>query len=122
VSVVISAPVVEEGAKGLGLLLLLVLARRYFNGPLDGLIYGSLLGGGFAFTENIIYYSRQLEAEGALEMLELVVQRGLFGLFGHARYTAATGSIVGFVGRERGTAIGVVVVLPALIPGIRMHV
>jgi len=121
VSVVISAPVVEESAKGLGLLLLLVLARRYFNGPLDGLIYGSLLGGGFAFTENIIYYSRQLEAEGALQMLDLVIQRGLFGLFGHALYTSATGIIVGFVVRKWGTAMGFVVFLPALIPGMLMH-
>ncbi|MDN5898909.1 MAG: PrsW family intramembrane metalloprotease, partial [Brachybacterium sp.] len=56
---VISAPLVEETSKGLGLLLLMLLARRYFNGPLDGLIYGSLIGGGFAFTENIIYYTRQ---------------------------------------------------------------
>src|SRR5699024_7327587 len=80
-TVVISAPLVDESAMGLGLLLLLILARRYFNGPLDGLIYGSLLGGGFAFTENIIYYSRQLEAAGAWEMLDLVLQRGLFGLF-----------------------------------------
>lgn len=118
---VVSAPVVEEITKALGLLLLMLLARRYFNGPLDGLIYGSLLGGGFAFTENILYYSRQLEALGVNEMLGLVVQRGFFGLFGHALYTSATGIIVGFVVRKWGTAMGFVVFLPALIPGMLLH-
>src|SRR5690625_6442956 len=44
---VLSAPLVEEVTKGLGLILLMLLARRYFNGPVDGLIYGALIGGGF---------------------------------------------------------------------------
>ena len=118
---VISAPLVEETTKGLGLLLLMLLARRYFNGPLDGLIYGALLGGGFAFTENIIYYSRQLEAGGTTALLGLAFVRGVLGIFGHALYTSATGIIVGFVVRKWGSAMGFLVFLPALIPGILMH-
>ncbi|MDN5599301.1 MAG: PrsW family glutamic-type intramembrane protease [Brachybacterium sp.] len=118
---VLSAPLVEETTKGLGLLLLMVLARRYFNGPLDGLIYGSLIGGGFAFTENIIYYSRQLESSGAEWMFVLFFMRGVLGIFGHALYTAATGIIVGFVVRKWGTTMGFLVFIPALIPGMLMH-
>lgn len=118
---VFSAPLVEETTKGLGLLLLMMLARRYFNGPLDGLIYGSLIGGGFAFTENIIYYSRQLESSGAEWMFFLFFVRGVLGIFGHALYTAATGIIVGFVVRKWGTIMGFLVFLPALIPGMLMH-
>src|SRR5699024_140024 len=60
----LSARLVEEVSTGLGLSLLVLLAGRYFNGPLDGLIDGALIGGGLAFTENIIYYSRQLESFG----------------------------------------------------------
>ncbi|MGO1283605.1 MAG: PrsW family intramembrane metalloprotease [Brachybacterium sp.] len=118
---VISAPLVEETTKGLGLLVLMLLARRYFNGPLDGLIYGALIGGGFAFTENIIYYTRILEELGAGGVLILVIMRGVLNIFGHAIYTALTGIIVGFVVRKWGTIMGFLVFIPALIPGMLIH-
>ena len=41
-SSVVQAPIVEEVAKGLGLLLLYVGARRSFDGPVDGIVYGAL--------------------------------------------------------------------------------
>src|SRR5690625_5391634 len=72
----------------------MLLARRYFNGPLDGLIYGALIGGGFAFTENIIYYSRQLESFGVGGMVVLVIIRGVLNIFGHAIYTSMTGVLI----------------------------
>ncbi|WP_114855064.1 PrsW family intramembrane metalloprotease [Brachybacterium sp. YJGR34] len=118
---VLSAPLVEETTKGLGLLLLMILARRYFNGPLDGLIYGSLIGGGFAFTENIIYYTRGLEDMGAGGVLFSFIMRGVLNIFGHAIYTSLTGITVGFVARKWGTIMGFVVFLPALIPGMLLH-
>ena len=118
---VFSAPLVEETTKGAGLLLLMLLARRYFNGPMDGLIYGSLIGGGFAFTENIIYYSRILEEAGGAGVLILFIMRGVLNIFGHAIYTACTGIIVGFVARKWGTAMGFLVFIPALIPGMLLH-
>ncbi|ATG52380.1 PrsW family intramembrane metalloprotease [Brachybacterium vulturis] len=118
---VLSAPLVEEITKGLGLLLLMLLARRYFNGPLDGLIYGALIGGGFAFTENILYYTRGLEGAGAEGVLFSFFWRGVMGIFGHAIYTAATGIIVGVVVRKWGSVMGFLVFLPALIPGMLLH-
>lgn len=118
---VISAPLVEETTKGAGLLVLMLLARRYFNGPLDGLIYGSLIGGGFAFTENIIYYTRILEEAGGAGVLILFIMRGVLNIFGHAIYTACTGVIVGFVTRKWGTIMGFLVFIPALIPGMLLH-
>ncbi|MGP9537487.1 PrsW family intramembrane metalloprotease [Brachybacterium sp. AOP43-C2-M15] len=118
---VISAPVVEEISKGLGLLLLMLLARRYFNGPLDGLIYGALIGGGFAFTENILYYSRGLETGGVGGVLFTFVLRGVLNIFGHAIYTSLTGILVGFVARKWGTIMGFLVFVPALIPGMLLH-
>ncbi|MGP5197889.1 PrsW family intramembrane metalloprotease [Brachybacterium alimentarium] len=118
---VISAPLVEETSKGLGLLLLMLLARRYFNGPLDGLIYGALIGGGFAFTENILYYARGLEDGGGVGVVVLFVMRGVLNIFGHAIYTSATGILVGFVVRKWGTGMGFLVFIPALIPGMLLH-
>ncbi|MDQ4046469.1 MAG: PrsW family glutamic-type intramembrane protease, partial [Actinomycetota bacterium] len=35
----VQAPVVEEFAKSLGLLLLLLMARRHFDGPVDGVVF-----------------------------------------------------------------------------------
>src|SRR5690625_6120032 len=78
----------------------MLLARRYFNGPLDGLIYGALIGGGFAFTENIIYYSRQLESFGVGGMVVLVIIRGVLNIFGHAIYTSMTGVLMALVARS----------------------
>lgn len=118
---VISAPIVEEVTKGLGLLLLLFLARRYFNGPLDGLIYGMLAGGGFAFTENIIYYTRTYDDAGVGGLIFIVVIRGVLNIFGHAIYTGLTGVVMGFVARKWGTIPGALSFVVALIPGMLLH-
>jgi RsiW-degrading membrane proteinase PrsW (M82 family) len=121
VGAVISAPTVEEITKGLGLIVLMLLARRYFNGPLDGVIYGALIGGGFAFTENILYYSRQVEDFGAGGVVLLFVIRGVLNIFGHAIYTALTGVVMGFVARKWGTISGGLVFIVAVIPGMLLH-
>ena len=47
----------EEFGKGLGVFLIFVTARRAFDGPVDGIVYGALIGAGFAFTENIQYFA-----------------------------------------------------------------
>jgi RsiW-degrading membrane proteinase PrsW (M82 family) len=52
-AVTVQAPVVEEFPKSLGLLLLLVLARKHFDGPVEGVVFAFTIAGGFAFTENI---------------------------------------------------------------------
>lgn len=116
------APVVEETAKGLGLVLLLLLARRVFNGPLDGLVYGALIGGGFAFVENIGYYLDVPEAGGTItDSVVVVVVRGVIGIFGHAIYTSLTGVIMGWVIRRWGLWPGVLSFLVATWPGIALH-
>jgi len=47
-----SAPVVEEAAKGSALLILFFMVRREVStNTLDGIVYGSLVGIGFAMTE-----------------------------------------------------------------------
>src|SRR5699024_11787194 len=55
IGAVFQAPVVEESTKTVLLVIIVLAARRYFEGPLDGLVYGALIGAGFAFTENILY-------------------------------------------------------------------
>lgn len=118
---VLSAPLVEESSKGLGLILLMLLARRYFNGPLDGLIYGALIGGGFAFTENILYYTRQVEDFGVQGWALLFGVRGVLSIFGHAIYTSLTGVVMGFIARKWGTLPGVLAFIVGVIPGMILH-
>jgi RsiW-degrading membrane proteinase PrsW (M82 family) len=129
IGAILGAPVIEETVKGLGLVILFLVGRRSFNGPLDGLVYGALIGGGFAFTENILYYGEawrggfQLAGlDGGVETLGLsVLVRGMLGIFGHAIYTSLTGVVMGLVARRWGTVPGVLVFLIAPWPGMFLH-
>ena len=54
---ILAAPLVEETAKGLGLLVLLGLVPHEIDDTLDGLVYGAVIGIGFAMTENLTYFT-----------------------------------------------------------------
>jgi RsiW-degrading membrane proteinase PrsW (M82 family) len=107
------APITEEAAKGLFILLLLWFRRRVIDGVLDGLVYAGLVGVGFAFTENILYLgSAYLGSDGQAGGLGaatgLFVVRGIFSPFAHPLFTSFTGLGVGFavVARSRGWRFG----------------
>ena len=100
-SAAIVAPITEEAAKGLFILLLLWLRRRVIDGVLDGIVYAGLIGVGFAFTENILYlggaYMGSDAAPGGLASATgLFVVRGVFSPFAHPLFTSFTGLGVGF--------------------------
>lgn len=94
VDAVVFAPIAEETAKGLGLLLVLLLWRRTFDGPIDGIVYGMVIGGGFAFTENILYFGESFFS-GAAVFTMTFFTRGLLSPFAHAMFTACTGFALG---------------------------
>lgn len=102
-STVIQAPVVEELAKGLGVLLIFLVARRTFDGPVDGVVYGALVGAGFAFTENIQYFAISLIEGGGADLTATFFMRGLLSPFAHAMFTAVTGYGIGLAARRHGT-------------------
>ncbi|MGR6740483.1 PrsW family intramembrane metalloprotease [Microbacterium sp. F1-18] len=104
---VVQAPIVEEVAKGLGILLMLRIGRRYFDGPVDGVVYGAMIGAGFAFTENILYFADSLIAGGLAQVSVTFVLRGILSPFAHVMFTAATGFAVGLAVRRgaRGGAV-----------------
>ncbi len=85
------APPIEEVLKGLAVGAIYRLARHEFDGALDGIVYGSLVGFGFAMTENALYFWAA-QAQGDLSHWAAVVAgRGLaFGL-NHALFTSFTG-------------------------------
>ncbi len=85
------APVTEEIFKGIVLFLLLWRFRREIDTPLDGILYGGLVGFGFATTENFFYFLGAYDMGGLGEVLTLSFFRAvLFGL-NHALFTACTG-------------------------------
>lgn len=102
-STVIEAPITEEIAKGLGLLLIFFFARRSFDGPVDGVVYGALVGAGFAFTENIIYFGASLVEGGAAGATATFVLRGILSPFAHVMFTAVTGYMLGRAARAGAT-------------------
>jgi hypothetical protein len=85
------APLTEEGIKAVALVLLLLFLRREIDSPLDGLIYGGVVGFGFAAVENVFYLFGALSEGGLGSVFGLAFLRaGVFGL-NHAMYTAFTG-------------------------------
>ncbi len=87
----IAAPLVEETAKGLAVLLLFLFIRREFDSPVDGLIYGGMAGFGFAAVENFFYFLSAYEDGGMGAVFGLAFLRAfLFGL-NHAMFTGFTG-------------------------------
>ncbi len=87
----VSAPLTEEGVKALALIILLLFLRREIDSPMDGLIYGGLVGFGFAAVENFFYLLGAYMEGGVGGVLILTFLRaGLFGL-NHAMFTAFTG-------------------------------
>lgn len=101
---VVQAPIVEEVWKGLGVFLLFLLARRAFDGPVDGIVYGALVGAGFAFSENIQYFGLSLIEGGGEQLTVTFVVRGLLSPFAHAMFTAMTGFAIGLIARRHGSA------------------
>jgi RsiW-degrading membrane proteinase PrsW (M82 family) len=91
------APVVEESSKGLALLIIFFVAyfarRRSglveFAGVMDGIVYGSAVGFGFALAEDILY-GMQFGAETFLV-------RRIFGGFAHAAFSSLTGIGIGLI-------------------------
>jgi len=88
----LAGPVVEEAFKGLALFALVVFFGREIDSPLDGILYGGLVGFGFAAVENLLYLGSTLASEGAAGVLALGVLRAcIFGL-NHAFFTGLTGA------------------------------
>src|ERR1019366_3329118 len=93
----LNAGVTEESVKGLGLLLLFVVLRDEFDNVTDGIVYGALIGAGFAMVENFVYfalYSREFLAF-------LIVGRVVLGWLSHSTFTICFGAALGYMRHTR---------------------
>ncbi len=91
VSGVISAPVFEEASKGVGLLILLLFFRKYFDDILDGIVFAGVIALGFATVENVLYYGRAVSSLNIGAMVLIFFMRGVLSPFAHVTFTAMTG-------------------------------
>ncbi|MDQ0261839.1 PrsW family intramembrane metalloprotease [Sinomonas atrocyanea] len=119
----VEAPMVEESAKGLGLLILMLAARKYVDGPVDGIVYGMTIAAGFAFTENILYFGRLFsETSGSAASLAVVfTMRGVLSPFAHAMFTGTLGLVMGLAARRWSPGLVVGAFLVGLAPAMLLH-
>ncbi|MBD0709270.1 hypothetical protein BU197_13005 [Streptomyces sp. CBMA291] len=95
------APVVEESAKAVAVLLLFLFRRKDFGGLVDGVVIAGFTATGFAFTENILYLGNAFgeDQDGGFTGLPSVTAATFFvrvvmSPFAHPLFTVLTG--IGF--------------------------
>ena len=110
------APVVEEPIKAAALLALFLVARRELDSPLDGIVYGSLIGFGFSMSENLFYFLAFPHDFQALFWVRSV----LFGL-NHAFFTSIIGATLGALRHAQARWVGYVALPLALLAAIGFH-
>jgi RsiW-degrading membrane proteinase PrsW (M82 family) len=98
----ISAPLVEETAKGSLVFLLCFWQKDEFDGVVDGIVYGCLVALGFATVENFLYYGR---AAGTGDTLGLLLLRGGLAPFSHPLFTSMTGIGLGLARQSDNKAV-----------------
>jgi len=121
-SAVVQAPIVEELAKGAGILLIFVFARRAFDGPVDGIVYGALIGAGFALTENVQYFAISYLEGGPEQVATTFFLRAVLSPFAHVMFTSLTGFAFGLAARRglgAGAALGYGI--PGVLAAIVLH-
>jgi RsiW-degrading membrane proteinase PrsW (M82 family) len=94
VGATVFAPVFEEGFKGVGVALIALasaLGLRELDGPLDGAIYGGVVGLGFTLTEDILYVANQFATSGLGGFVFLLFLRTVLLGLSHCTFTACTG-------------------------------
>jgi hypothetical protein len=118
----ISAPIVEEIAKALGVVLLFWLLRPEFDNMRDGLIYGALVGVGFTWFEAALYVVKMCAKFGVPAFgLQLGLRYALFGLGGHAMFTAIFGAFLGLALQTRRKWLRILAPIAGLLLAMAAH-
>ena len=98
----ISAPLIEEATKALGVLVLFWFLRAEFDNMRDGIVYGALVGVGFTWFEAPIYIAQGYAETGVAPWgMQLGWRYALFGFGGHALFTALFGASLGLALQTR---------------------
>lgn len=118
------APVFEEGFKGLGMALIALLSAvklKELDGPLDGAIYGGVIGLGFTMTEDILYVSNQYDGGGFRAFFSLFFVRTILLGLSHCTFTACTGLGFGIAVEARRWPVKVLAPIVGFVLAMAMH-
>ena len=119
ISIVLGAPLTEEAAKGLFLLLMMTGWRRNeLNSLTDCLIYAGLVGAGFAWLEDILYIGG---GESVSESLLTAAMRLIMAPFAHSLFTTMFGIGVYFALQQRNAAAKAGCILLGYLGAVIMH-
>jgi RsiW-degrading membrane proteinase PrsW (M82 family) len=92
----LSAPIVEETTKGIGIVLLFWLLRGEFDNVRDGFIYGALVGAGFNWFESALYVQQNFVQFGTAPYgFQIGMRFAWLGLAGHALFSGIFGAALG---------------------------
>jgi protease PrsW len=126
---VLVAPWVEEAAKGAAVLAVFVFRRREFDGVVDGIVLAGLVGVGFAFTEDILYFGRAFLA-GSAELgfsggffaagMTFLI-RGVLAPFAHPLFTIMTGIGLGVAARTNSRLLRWVAPVAGYLMAVFLH-
>jgi protease PrsW len=118
-SVVLSAPLTEEAAKGLFLLVMMTGRRRNeLNSLTDCLVYAGLVGAGFAWLEDVLYIAN---GESLSESLLTAALRLIMGPFAHSLFTTFFGIGVYFALQQRNSIAKAGCILLGYLGAVFMH-
>ena len=111
----LSAASIEEPAKLAGVIALLYLTRARGIRPIDGLVYGAIVGIAFEVTENLEYIAQGALTNPNSDLVGALAQgfaRVLFGFGAHGIWAALTGLGAAYLlGARRSTVKRVLVVV-----------
>jgi RsiW-degrading membrane proteinase PrsW (M82 family) len=118
----ISAPIAEETAKAVGVLLIFWLLRPEFDNMRDGIVYGALVGLGFNWYEAALYVAQSYAEYGVAPYgLQFGSRYALFGLGGHALFTGIFGAFLGIAIQTRRRWLRVLAPIAGLLLAIAAH-
>jgi protease PrsW len=103
----LTAPLVEETLKGVGVVMIYLIARDEMDDIMDGFVYGAMVGLGFAIVEDVFYFIAIFGGTTGGVLAGFYVRVISSGLYGHVLYTGLTGiGIAYFVSRRGEAALG----------------
>jgi len=118
----IVAPIIEEGLKGLAVLVVFFLFRKEFDSILDGIVYGSIAAMGFAAIENVLYIYRNGFQEAGWEgFWTLVVIRVFLVGWMHPFFTAFTGIGLAVARTSRNMLVKIIAVPAGYLTAVTLH-
>jgi RsiW-degrading membrane proteinase PrsW (M82 family) len=97
----ISAPAIEELLKTLGVVIIVLVARKQVNSVVDGAVYGAFVGLGFQVVEDFIYAVNAVAIAGRGDRIgpvfvTLLLRGFLGGLWSHTLFSALAGAGVAY--------------------------